>query len=289
MYSEGKNTENEDILPFPAEDLPKHVLRKCEDELNETPDRKEKALQELRTMLQNNPETTGINFYEDFLTQFLRRNKYRMKDAYQNVLNLVDITRKESLFIRNADMYLDSPMTRALLLLPKKCPDGCTVIITRFGKWNPNEIPFEHMKSMLAISILQLLRDPVTQISGIKFIHDFKGASVQHLKYCSPRNLHLLYHGAINCLPGRYKAIHCVNESFVLKTIWALMKPFLSEKLKNRVVFHSNSEGLFDYFPRSMIPAEYGGTLLDNDIKDWIRMAYKCHEGYTVAGQPNFY
>ncbi|GBN67428.1 hypothetical protein AVEN_106647-1 [Araneus ventricosus] len=55
------------------------------------------------------------------------------------------------------------------------------------------------------------------------------------------------------------------------------------------VVFHSSPQGLFDYFPRSVLPTEYGGTLQDNATEDWMKTANKFHEEYTIEGQPNFY
>ncbi|GBO42800.1 hypothetical protein AVEN_219392-1, partial [Araneus ventricosus] len=125
-------------------------------------------------------------------------------------------------------------------------------------KWNPRELPFEHIQSLFTILFIQLLRDPMTQINGFKIIHDFKGTSVQHLKFCTPRNLHLLYHGAINCVPGRYKEIHFVNDSFVLKTLWTILKPFLSEKIRNRgMVTNMSAQHEF------------------NGVNSWSRDSYK--------------
>ncbi|CAL1275441.1 unnamed protein product [Larinioides sclopetarius] len=290
MSSRDTISESEELLPFHVKSIPKSVAKKCEEELNETPDKKTKALQDLRSMLQRNRETTGIRFHDDFLSQFLRRNKYRMTDTYQNVQNFVIINRKESFLFKSVpDQYLHLPSSKVLVLLPKRCPDGCTIVKSQIGKWNPREIPFEHFQSLLAVMFVQLLRDPMTQINGFKIIHDFKDTSIHLLKFCSPRNLQLLYHGAINCAPARYKQIHFVNDSIVLKTLWAILKPFLSEKIRNRVVFHSSPEGLLDYFPRSVLPTEYGGTLRESDTEDFLKTANKYHEEYTIEGQPNFY
>ncbi|GBN21020.1 hypothetical protein AVEN_109222-1 [Araneus ventricosus] len=134
MSSKDMTTKSENILPFHVNSLPKFVVKKCEEELNETPDRKTKALQELRSMLQRNPETRGISFHDDLLAQFLRRNKYRMRDAHQNIQNFVIINRNESyLFKSVSDQYLDLPSSKAHVLLPKRCPDGCTIIQSRLG------------------------------------------------------------------------------------------------------------------------------------------------------------
>lgn len=37
------------------------------------------------------------------------------------------------------------------------------------------------------------------------------------------------------------------------------VKPFLKEKIRNRIFLHSNIDELYKYVPKSMLPSEYGG------------------------------
>ncbi|GFT41241.1 CRAL-TRIO domain-containing protein [Nephila pilipes] len=67
------------------------------------------------------------------------------------------------------------------------------------------------------------------------------------------------------------------------------IKPLLSEKIRNRVYFHSSTEKLLDYFPRAILPSEYGGDLRENDMKDWLRKANVDHKQHGVTGQPNYF
>ncbi|GIX66737.1 alpha-tocopherol transfer protein-like [Caerostris extrusa] len=92
-----------------------------------------------------------------------------------------------------------------------------------------------------------------------------------------------------NCIPGRYKRAHIINESLVLKPVWAILKQFLSEKIKSRVYFHSDIADLLEFFPRSVLPAEYGGDLTDIDANEWLRRANMEHGTNSIGGQPNFY
>ncbi|GBN56680.1 hypothetical protein AVEN_156571-1 [Araneus ventricosus] len=71
-----------------------------------------------------------------------------------------------------------------------------------------------------------------------------------------------------DCIPGRYKEIHMVNESILLKTLWAIVRNFISEKIRSRIFFHSKPEDLLNYFPRSVLPAQYGGDLINYINKD---------------------
>ncbi|GFS35227.1 alpha-tocopherol transfer protein-like [Nephila pilipes] len=80
-----------------------------------------------------------------------------------------------------------------------------------------------------------------------------------------------------------------INESFVLKPCWKIIKVFLSEKIRNRVYFHSSAEKLFDYFPRALLPTEYGGDLRENDMENWSRKANADHKKHGVTGQLNYF
>ncbi|GBN89717.1 hypothetical protein AVEN_110729-1 [Araneus ventricosus] len=93
-----------------------------------------------------------------------------------------------------------------------------------------------------------------------------------------------------NCFPGRYKAVHIIHENLPMKVTWNLMKPLLSEKMRNRIHFHSNGEELLDVFPSSVIPTKYGGKLQETfDILGFLRNAANERDRYTIEGRPNIY
>lgn len=45
----------------------------------------------------------------------------------------------------------------------------------------------------------------------------------------------------------------------VVDTVVNFVKPFLKEKIKQRIHFHSNLESLYKFVPQKMLPNEYGG------------------------------
>ncbi|GBL60950.1 hypothetical protein AVEN_114129-1 [Araneus ventricosus] len=133
MSSKPPEKEN---LPFLMDYVPEFFQRKCEEELNETPERKQAALQELRSMLQKNQTTSGIDFLDDFLVQYLRRHKYKTKPAMKMVENSVDIYRNHNYLIQSIpDKYfLLRSSTKWWRVLPKRCPNGCTILLIQVGK-----------------------------------------------------------------------------------------------------------------------------------------------------------
>ncbi|GBM88211.1 hypothetical protein AVEN_145376-1 [Araneus ventricosus] len=146
MSSKTLETEEENFFPFEIGYLPQFAVNKCEEELNETPQRKIKAIQELRTLLQNNPKSSGIDFHDDLLVSYLRRNKYRMKDAQRQIQNLINLQETENYVFKGVpDECLDLPSSKFIVLLPKRCQDGCALILIRWG----NDIWLIHANSIL--------------------------------------------------------------------------------------------------------------------------------------------
>lgn len=57
------------------------------------------------------------------------------------------------------------------------------------GKWNNDDISFEHLNGISLLVLLQALRNPLNQIKGFHLILDFKNTTLRHLKYGTPGNL----------------------------------------------------------------------------------------------------
>lgn len=53
--------------------------------------------------------------------------------------------------------------------------------------------------------------------------------------------------------------MHIVNVSPLVDTIINFVRPFLKEKIRQRIHFHSNLESLYKFVPQKMLPKEYGG------------------------------
>ncbi|CAL1286104.1 unnamed protein product [Larinioides sclopetarius] len=247
-------TEEQHVLPFSNSNLPDFVLKKCADELHETPESKEKGLQELIENIKGNSKTYGIEFEKDFLIHYLKVNKYYVQKSLRQIQNYIELWKKEGFLFKSLpdEYFITEGSTRFAALLPERCPEGCPVFLFQIGKWDPNEMEFTDILKLIALIHLQLLRDPMTQINGIKTIYDFKGTSFQHLRNILSDKLYLINH-----IP----TVH----------------------------FHSNPIRLRKYFPTSMLPVGYGGEIRDINSQVWIRRMNNEQEKFSVGGQPNFY
>ncbi|GBO19677.1 hypothetical protein AVEN_72173-1, partial [Araneus ventricosus] len=85
------------------------------------------------------------------------------------------------------------------------------------------------------------------------------------------------------CFPGRFKGIHIMNMSRAFQLAYAVVYPFLSEKLKKRIIFHDKYESLQNYLPKNLIPVDFNGELKEYDTIPWLRNALKSENLERLA------
>lgn len=74
-----------------------------------------------------------------------------------------------------------------------------------------------------------------TQINGVVVIMDFEGLSLKQVKGMGASSTNRLLTFIQDAMPIRLKEVHFVKQPFIFNMVWALIKPFVKEKLKKRV------------------------------------------------------
>lgn len=100
---------------------------------------------------------------------------------------------------------------------------------------DPHKCRVEKVFRTNIMALENAIRDPRTQVGGIVLLIDMTGLKVAHAKYLSP---HLAKKSADvlqDAFPMRFKAFHILHEPFYFDAILALVKPFVTEKIRNRV------------------------------------------------------
>lgn len=77
--------------------------------------------------------------------------------------------------------------------------------------------------------------EPSSQINGYVVLMDFEGLGMKQVKAMTPHSQKRLLTFIQEAMPGRLKEVHFVKQPFIFNMVWTLFKPFVKEKLKNRV------------------------------------------------------
>lgn len=127
--------------------------------------------------------------------------------------------------------------------------------------------------------------EPETQTHGAVVIFDMDGLSLQQTWQFTPAFAKRIVDWLQDSVPMRIKGIHIVNQPKIFQIVFALFKPFLREKLRNRIYFHgSDMASLHKHLSPKHIPAAYGGTSQIPRVSgdQWYEMLRQCDKEYKA-------
>lgn len=114
------------------------------------------------------------------------------------------------------------------------------------------------------------------------------GLSMQQAWQFTPQFAKRIVDWLQDAIPLRVKAIHIINQPKIFNVVFALFKPFLREKLKNRIHFHATDRvSLHKHMSPDFLPPVYGGTI---DIprvngSEWYQLLIKCDGEYEAINK----
>lgn len=104
---------------------------------------------------------------------------------------------------------------------------------------------------------------------GFFEVEDMAGTSWRQLFKLSPSVPKLTADLTEKALPVKFAKIHIVNESKIVDALYQLMKPLISQQLRQRLVFHGQKLAkLHEVVPLQQLPAELGGNWTPQAFSD---------------------
>lgn len=285
---EGPRTEN----GFPAAPPPVYtctltpeLVAKAREELQEKPEWRLRDVQALRDMVLKEQPNLRTRLDDAFLLRFLRARKFDYDRAMQLLLNYHCSRRAwpevfHDLRPSTVKHVLDLGF---LTVLPRPDPHGRYILCLRPGKWKPNDYPFVDNIRAIYLTLEKLIQPEETQVNGIVILADYTGVGLSQASSLGPflakKVVGILQDG----FPIRIKAVNIINEPRIFKGIFAIIKPFLKEKMAERFVLHgSDLSSLHRTIPRSVLPEEYGGELGCLDASAWTQTLLDSEEEFVV-------
>ena len=143
--------------------------------------------------------------------------------------------------------------------LPGLTKNGRRVIVMRgIDKDLPTPNVAEAMKLVMMIGDIRL-KEELIGVAGDVYVLDATVATPAHFSKFTPALVKKFLVCVQEAYPVKLKEVHVINVSPLVDTIINFVKPFLKEKIRNRIFVHSNLEKLYEYVPREILPTEYGG------------------------------
>lgn len=251
--------------------LPPDVQEKAKLELNEEPEEIASKIEEFRKSIEesSNSDTPPLIQLDDdaFLLRFLRAKKYRQGDALKQYLNYCKyrITYPEifdGLCFEKVRYLFE---TGAIGIFDAKTVGGHPVVI-----FFPRRIDISQQSILndvcgaYLLLMEKLIEQPETQVNGVMAIENWEGVGFMELvKYqvVAHRESSKLLQLLQEAFPARFKGFWTVKEPWFMDLLYAVIKPFLSQKIKDRVRFLGEDfSQLYELIPKDQLPEEFGGT-----------------------------
>ncbi|EFN77311.1 alpha-tocopherol transfer protein-like isoform X2 [Harpegnathos saltator] len=247
-------------LDEPSAEL-QEVARK---ELRETPEVQNEAMARLRELLQAETDLKCPYENEPWLIRFLRPCKYYPESARDLIKQYY------SFKLKHANIYSGLKPSKEcnifeqniLTVKPNRDQHGRRILIIELGKkWKHNKVSLDEVYKGCVLFLEAAMLEPTTQIAGAIVIFDMDGLSLQQTWQFTPPFAKRIVDLLQDAMPLRIKNIHIVNQPYVFNMVFALFKPFLREKLKNRIIFHgTDRKSLHQYISPKCLASCYGGT-----------------------------
>ncbi|XP_049635272.1 alpha-tocopherol transfer protein-like [Suncus etruscus] len=264
--------------------LSQELVTKAREELQEKPEWRLRDVQALRDMVHKEYPHLSTALDDAFLLRFLRARKFDYDRALQLLLNYHGCRRSwPEVFTNLRPSALRHVLASGFLtVLPQPDPRGCPILCIRPDRWIPSSYPITENIRAIYLTLEKLIQSEETQVNGIVILADYKGVSLSKASHFGPfiakKVIGILQDG----FPIRIKAVHVVNEPRIFKGIFAIIKPFLKEKIASRFFLHgSNLNSLHTNLPRSILPKEYGGTAGELDITSWSQVLLASEDDFV--------
>ncbi|XP_002735744.1 alpha-tocopherol transfer protein-like [Saccoglossus kowalevskii] len=239
------------------------LLEKARKELNETAESRDAGIKRLWAMIRARPDircpTDAV-----FILAFLRARKFDVEKAFKLLEKWCSMRVDLDAVFENYRPSSIKEMIEAgsMVSLPTRDNEGRTINIHRPGKWDPKKFTiWEYLRYGLLTGDY-LMWNEETQINGVVEIIDMEGFNINHMAQIGPRfAMSAASMMSADCLPLRMKSMNVINESGFFDAIFAMLKPFLKDKIKKRIHVHGDDlSKLHQVVPSSILPSEYGGS-----------------------------
>ncbi|XP_062554116.1 alpha-tocopherol transfer protein-like [Armigeres subalbatus] len=254
------------------------LRKKASEELNENNKYTAGELEALRTWIKQSEHIRGRTD-QQFLISFLRVCKHSLQRVKEKMDIYYSIRSVMPEVMANRDPL--DPLIRKVIKmgvsvpLPRTVhPDDPKVMLIRGNAFEGDVCDFSDVQKVFTmIGDIQFRDDDQLVICGETAIIDMGNSSSG---YFFNFNLSFLKKAAIlnqQGRPLRQKGFHFINTPKGFEVVINVFKSLMTEKNRDKtIIFHGSSlQSLHKYFPKSILPTEYGGDLgpVQQFVDDW--------------------
>ncbi|XP_034229963.1 uncharacterized protein LOC117638899 [Thrips palmi] len=280
-----------DLVAVGLDELTPAQVDKQHEEFGATPEQLKQDAETLREWIAMQPHLPKLTENEDvWLARYILASKNSLERSKKRIENFFTVQSRWPEYFRAPTV--DEGIAFAEFIwggpLPLLTPDGTRLAFYKFtpalaaDPQNMNWMMFY----MLSLGYVQLQLTTPRQPLRIEVILDI-GNYVMGLNTSFVAHL-AEFRRFLKCLqvalPLHVRRVHMVNApSMAVSALDKLVRPFLPEKINQRIVTHDSLESLAKSIPHYCLPKELGGSM-EQSLKDitlkWTTIAEECEAWY---------
>ncbi|CAH1105866.1 unnamed protein product [Psylliodes chrysocephalus] len=252
---------------------PQELLDWAREHLNENPETRDQVLQDFRDMIFERGECIPHRTDDAFLLRFLRARFFIIERAHRMLVNYYDFKESNPEFYKGVNLkkLLKMGDDAIISVPPYREQAGRRILLYRMGNWDPEKLSTDEIFQATMIVLELAILEQRAQILGGICIFDLGGLSLQQAWYMTPSIAHKVIQIMVTSFPMKIHALHIVNQSWIFDIIYNIFKPFLDERMKEKIFFHGDDmESLHQHIDPKHLPERYGGIHPDYNYNDWI-------------------
>ncbi|XP_021468759.1 alpha-tocopherol transfer protein [Oncorhynchus mykiss] len=228
-----------------------------------------------------------LNWSDSFLIKFLRARDFDVELSLKLLINY-QRWRRECPEI-NANLHPSSVL--GLLqnnyhgVLRDRDLSGSRVLIYRIGQWNPKDFTAYEVFRVSLITSELIVQETETQRNGLKAIFDMQGWCFAHALQINSSLAKMMSSVLTDSFPLKVRGIHLINEPIFFRPVFTMIRPFLTDKIKQRIHMHGSNfkETLSGFFSKDILPQEYGGSgpSMEEVCQEWTSHILQSEERLT--------
>ncbi|XP_054743649.1 clavesin-2-like [Anastrepha obliqua] len=210
----------------------------------------------------------------NFLNRFLYAKKFDCEAALDLLIkyllfkeNNKHILQRLSIFDENIQTSLRDGNPSVLKQRDRK---GRKVLTFAAANWDVNKYSSDDVFRAMLLSLDKLLENVENQALGFVVIVDWTNFTYKQSTHLSPKLLKLMIECLQNCMPVKFKGIHFIGQPWYVNIALTVIKPFLNDKIKRRLLVHgTNLTTLHSMVSKYILPPDLGGEGPAINTLDW--------------------
>ncbi|XP_053600164.1 alpha-tocopherol transfer protein isoform X1 [Plodia interpunctella] len=261
-------------LGEPPPELMEYARQHC----GEDPNTRLRAIDELRDMIYERGECTPHRMDDEFLLRFLRARNFIPQRAHRLMVNYYQFKEDnpdlfENVFPLDLRCIGDA---NVIAVPPYRDQNGRRLIHFRIGCWDPKSVPVEDIFKATIMALELGMLEQRTQILGGVAIFDLEDIGTQHAWQITPSVAAKIVKLLVSSFPAITHAIHIINHSWLFDKIYSMFKPFLTESMRSKIIFHGyDVTSLHKHIHPDHLPERYGGIWPDYSYIIWLESLKK--------------